>query len=118
TDRGLSRGRTTLEIVAAAVSGGVTCVQLREKMASTREFISEALKLKECLRSVTIPLIINDRLDVALAVGADGVHLGRKDMPLAMARAIVDDRMIIGISVESLEDAVAAESGGADYLGV
>ena len=66
----------------------------------------------------SIPLIINDRLDVALAVGADGVHLGRKDMPLAMARAIVDDRMIIGISVESLADAVAAEKGGADYLGV
>jgi thiamine-phosphate pyrophosphorylase len=118
TDRGLSRGRTTLEIVTAAVSGGVTCVQLREKTASTLEFIREALKLKDYLRSVTVPLIINDRLDVALAVGADGVHLGRKDMPLAMARAIVDDRMTIGISVESLEDAVAAEKGGADYLGV
>lgn len=118
TDRGLSRGRTTLEIVTAAVSGGVTCVQLREKTASTRKFIREALTLKEYLKSVTVPLIINDRLDVALAVGADGVHLGRKDMPLAMARAIVDDRMIIGISVESLEDAVSAEAGGADYLGV
>jgi thiamine-phosphate pyrophosphorylase len=118
TDRGLSCGRTTLEIVTAAVSGGVTCVQLREKTASTRKFIREALTLKEYLRSVTVPLIINDRLDVALAVGADGVHLGRKDMPLAMARAIVEDRMVIGISVESLEDAVAAEAGGADYLGV
>jgi len=118
TDRGLSRDRTTLEIVTAAVSGGVTCVQLREKTASIREFIREALELKNYLRSVTVPLIINDRLDVALAVGADGVHLGRKDMPLAMARAIVEDRMIIGISVESLADAVAAEKGGADYLGV
>jgi len=118
TDRGLSCGRTTLEIVTAAVSGGVTCVQLREKKASTREFIREALTLIEYLRSVTVPLIINDRLDVALAVEADGVHLGRKDMPLAMARAIVEDRMVIGISVESLEDAVAAEAGGADYLGV
>jgi len=118
TDRGLSCGRTTLEIVTDAVSGGVTCVQLREKKASTREFIREALTLIEYLRSVTVPLIINDRLDVALAVEADGVHLGRKDMPLAMARAIVEDRMVIGISVESLEDAVAAEAGGADYLGV
>ncbi|MEJ2521066.1 MAG: thiamine phosphate synthase [Desulfuromonadales bacterium] len=98
---------------------GLSCgVQLREKTASTREFIREALTLKKYLRSVTVPLIINDRLDVALAVGADGVHLGRKDMPLAMARAIVEDRMVIGISVESLEDAVAAEAGGADYLGV
>ncbi len=118
TDRELSRGRTTLEIVEAAVSGGVTCVQLREKTASTREFIREALKIRPYLRDANVPLIINDRLDVALAVEADGVHLGRKDMPLAMARAIVERRMIIGISVESPEDAVAAEKGAADYLGV
>jgi len=65
-----------------------------------------------------VPLIINDRVDVALAVGADGVHLGQKDMPLAAARAIVTDTMLIGISAESLADAVAAEKGGADYLGV
>ncbi|MFZ0132879.1 MAG: thiamine phosphate synthase, partial [Desulfobacterales bacterium] len=81
TDRGLSRGKTTLEIVTAAVSGGVTCVQLREKTASTREFIEEALTIRDYMRSVNIPLIINDRLDVALAIGAEGVHLGRADMP-------------------------------------
>jgi thiamine-phosphate pyrophosphorylase len=118
TDRGLARGRAMLDIIRAAVQGGVTCVQLREKTCSTREFIEEALAIKEFLRSRKVPLIINDRVDVALAVGADGVHLGQKDMPLAAARAIVTDTMLIGISVESVADAVAAQGGGADYLGV
>jgi thiamine-phosphate pyrophosphorylase len=118
TDRVLARGRSTLEIVKAAVCGGVTCVQLREKACSTLEFIEQALEIKDFLNTRGIPLFINDRLDVAQAVGADGVHLGQTDMPLAMARAIVKDSMIIGISAESLEDAVEAEKGGADYLGV
>lgn len=118
TDRSLSRGRSTLEIVRAAVRGGVTCVQLREKTCSTREFIAEALRIKSFLDSSSVALIINDRVDVALAVAADGVHLGQSDMPLAAARSIVGDSMVIGISVESRRDAVEAESGGADYLGV
>jgi thiamine-phosphate pyrophosphorylase len=118
TDRGLSRGRSTLEILEAAVRGGVTCVQLREKDCSTREFIEQAQAVRDRLRATGIPLIINDRLDVALAVKADGVHLGQSDMPLEMARAIVADTMLIGISAESLIDAVEAEKGGADYLGV
>ena len=118
TDRNLSRGRSTLEIVRAAVRGGVSCVQLREKTCSTREFIEEALKLKAFLDSSGVALIINDRVDVALAVAADGVHLGQSDMPLAAARSIVGDSMVIGISAESMRDAVEAESGGADYLGV
>jgi len=118
TDRRLSRGRTTLEIVQAAVRGGVTCVQLREKNCSTREFVREALAVRDFLKASGVPLIINDRLDVAMAVGADGVHLGQTDMPLEMARAIVGDGMCIGISAESLENALAAERGGADYIGV
>jgi thiamine-phosphate pyrophosphorylase len=118
TDRGLSRGRSTLEIIRAAVRGGVTCVQLREKTASTREFIEEALNVKAFLKSCGVPLIINDRVDVALAVGADGVHLGQNDMPLAAARSLAGDSMAIGISAESVRDAVAAQAGGADYLGV
>lgn len=118
TDRGLARGRAVLDVVRTAVQGGVTCVQLREKTCSTREFIEAARAVKEFLHSRGVPLIINDRVDVALAVGADGVHLGQQDMPLAMARAIVTDTMLIGISVESLADAVAAQGGGADYLGV
>ena len=118
TDRGLARGRATLDIVKAAVRGGATCVQLREKDCSTLEFIQQALSIKEFLSTHGVPLIINDRLDVAQAVGANGVHLGQTDMPLDMAKAIVGDAMIIGVSAESLEDAIAAEKGGADYLGV
>ena len=118
TDRGLAQGRSTLDIVKAAVQGGVTCVQLREKECPTLEFIEQALSIKEFLSARGIPLIINDRLDVAQAVGADGIHLGQTDMPLDMARAIAGDSMIIGISAESLEDAIEAEKGGADYLGV
>ena len=118
TDRGLARARSTLDIVQAAVCGGVTCVQLREKECSTLEFIEQALSIKEFLSTRGVPLIINDRLDVAQAVNADGVHLGQTDMPLDTARAIVGDTMIIGISAESLKDAIEAEKGGADYLGV
>ncbi len=118
TDRGLARGRPLLQIVAAAVRGGVSCVQLREKTCATREFIEQALAIKNFLHSRHIPLIINDRVDVALAVGADGVHLGQTDMPLAMARKIVGDSLLIGISAECLDDALAAAKDGADYLGV
>jgi len=118
TDHGLSRGRSTLAIVRAAVRGGVTCVQLREKTAATRAFIEEALGLKAYLNSCGVALIINDRVDVALAVGADGVHLGQSDMPLAAARSIAGPAMVIGISAESVRDAVEAQAAGADYLGV
>jgi thiamine-phosphate pyrophosphorylase len=118
TDRGLARGRPTLEIVEAAVNGGVTIVQLREKDCSTMDFIEQALSIKKFIKARHIPLIINDRVDVAQAVKADGVHLGQTDMPLDMAKSILGDTMIIGISAECLEDAIAAEKGGADYLGV
>jgi thiamine-phosphate pyrophosphorylase len=118
TDRGLARGRTTLEIVRGAVKGGVSCVQLREKSCSTREFIDEALTIRSLLADHGVPLIINDRLDVALAVEADGVHLGQTDMPLQMARQLVPQKMIVGISAESVDDAIAAQKDGADYLGV
>ncbi|MBT8351721.1 MAG: thiamine phosphate synthase [Deltaproteobacteria bacterium] len=118
TDRGLSKGRSTLEIVKAGVAGGVTCVQLREKDCSTRQFIKEALPVKQYLIENNVPLIINDRIDVAQAIGADGVHLGQTDMPFKMAKAIVKDSMIIGISAESLEDAIRAEKDGADYIGI
>ena len=118
TDRGLSRGRTTQQIVEAALRGGVTCVQLREKTCSTREFITQALFIKDHLKRHNVPLIINDRVDIALAVNADGVHLGQSDMPIEMAKAILKDSMIIGISAESLKNAVQAEKDGADYIGV
>ena len=118
TDRELARGRTTLEIATAAIRGGVSCIQLREKTCSTREFIDEALAIRSLLARHEIPLIINDRVDVALAVKADGIHLGQKDMPCSMARQLIPENMIVGISVESLDDAIAAQKDGADYLGV
>jgi thiamine-phosphate pyrophosphorylase len=118
TDRRLAKGRTTLDIVRAAVRGGVTCVQLREKTCSTREFIAEALAIRDFLNARGIALIINDRVDIAQAVGADGVHLGQSDIPLDIARSLVGASMLVGISVESLDEAVQAEAGGADYLGI
>ena len=118
TDRGLSLGRSTVDIVRAAVAGGVTCVQLREKECSTRQFVAEARAVRELLAGTGIPLIINDRIDVALAVGADGVHLGQTDMHIADARRVVGCSMLIGISAECVEDAVRAQAEGADYIGI
>ncbi|ACU89044.1 thiamine phosphate synthase [Desulfomicrobium baculatum] len=118
TDRRLSLGRSTVDIVRAAVAGGVTCVQLREKECSTRQFVTEARAVRELLAGTGIPLIINDRLDVALAVGADGVHLGQTDMLIADARRLVGTDMLIGISAECVDDAVRAQAEGADYVGI
>jgi thiamine-phosphate pyrophosphorylase len=118
TDRALSHGRTTGDIVREAVAGGATCVQLREKNIGTREFIEAAQALLAGLRPLGVPLIINDRVDVALAVGADGVHLGQRDMPVADARRLGPPAWIIGVSAESLADAIRAEKEGADYIGV
>ncbi|MCP4339274.1 MAG: thiamine phosphate synthase [Desulfobulbaceae bacterium] len=118
TDRTLSLERSSEEIVSAAVRGGVTCVQLREKHCSTREFIREARSLQPLLHRHKIPLIINDRLDVALAIAADGIHLGQSDMHISDARRLVGKKMIIGISAENLDDAIVAEQEGADYIGI
>jgi thiamine-phosphate pyrophosphorylase len=118
TDRDLAKGRAIVDVVRAAVAGGVTVVQLREKTAPTRFFIEQAEAVRGFLKNTDVAMIINDRVDVALAVGADGVHLGQTDMPLAMARAILGPDRIIGISVESVDDALQAAANGADYLGV
>ena len=118
TDRSLSRGRSTADIVRAAVAGGATCVQLREKSCGTREFLDEARAVHALLAGTGVPLVINDRVDVALAVGAEGVHLGQTDMPLADARRLTGPGMIIGVSAECVEDAVRAQAEGADYVGV
>jgi len=118
TDRSLSRGRTTIEVVQEAVAGGVTCVQLREKNCGTREFLEEARVLRTVTRTLGVPLIVNDRVDIALAVGADGVHLGQQDMPIADARRLCPPGWIIGVSAESPADAIHAELSGADYIGV
>lgn len=118
TDRGLCRGRELLEIVRGAVAGGISLVQLREKDASTREFLELGRALLAELKPCAIPLLINDRVDIALAIGADGVHLGQSDMPYATARELLGPDAIIGLSVESLTDALAAEPHDVAYLGL
>lgn len=118
TDRTLAKDRNLGDIISAAISGGVSCVQLREKECSTREFILQASLLRDILQPKRIPLIINDRVDVALAVGAEGVHLGQKDMRIQDARRLLGKEVIIGISAESTADAIQAEQDGADYIGI
>jgi len=104
--------------VEQALSGGVTIMQIREKDKSTREYMHLAEKVHEIAVKYNVPLIIDDRLDVALAVGAEGVHLGQSDMPVNTARKIVGDNMIIGATTKTVEQALEAVKNGADYLGV
>lgn len=118
TDSRLAQGRTNREVVEAAVSGGATLVQYREKAASTRRMIEEATELHDLLVARHIPLIINDRIDVALAVGAEGVHVGQDDMPARLARRLIGQNRILGVSASNVEEAIAAAADGADYLGV
>jgi thiamine-phosphate pyrophosphorylase len=118
TDRGLC-GRTPLaEVVLQAIRGGTACVQFREKDVSTRFFVEEAQRIKAMMAPFHVPLIINDRLDVALAIGADGVHLGQEDMPYEAARRLMGPKAIIGLSVETWEDVERAQELDCDYLGV
>jgi thiamine-phosphate diphosphorylase len=102
----------------AALQGGARLIQLRDKVATTRQLIEYAQALRALTRDYDALLIINDRLDVALAVGADGVHLGQDDMPVPLARRVAGDALIIGVSAETVEEAIRAEAEGADYLGV
>jgi thiamine-phosphate pyrophosphorylase len=118
TDRGLSGGRPIESVVEAAVRGGATAVQLREKDCCTRDFVELGRALKRLLAPLGVPLIVNDRLDVALAAGADGVHIGQRDMDYETARRLLGPDAIVGLSIETVEQARAAESLDADYLGV
>lgn len=118
TDRELSLGRSLEEVVSEAVKGGVTVVQLREKDASTGEFIELARRLMTLLKPLDIPLIINDRVDVALAVDADGVHIGQSDMSYEDARRLLGPDKIIGLSVENFKDIEAANALDVDYIGI
>lgn len=119
TDRGLCpEGRSLVQTVKDAVEGGVTMVQLREKDIDTRTFIEEALELKALLGPLGVPLIINDRVDVALASDADGVHIGQSDMPYAIARRLLGPDRIIGLSVENMDQVAQADALDVDYIGV
>lgn len=118
TDRDLCGARPLEEVVMEAVRGGVTSVQLREKHLATRAFVATAVHLKALLAPFGIPLIINDRVDVALAVDANGVHVGQDDMPCEMVRRLMGPTTLIGLSVECWEDVVRAQDQPVDYLGV
>jgi thiamine-phosphate pyrophosphorylase len=111
-------GRSVDEIVAEAVRGGVTLVQLRLKDGSTRAFIEAAERLHSVLRETGVPLVINDRVDVALAVGAEGVHLGQSDMPVPVARRLLGAERIIGLTTDTIEQVAAASELDVDYLGI
>ncbi|MCT8976691.1 thiamine phosphate synthase [Clostridium sp. CX1] len=118
TDRSFLKGRSLKTVVEDSILGGATMVQVREKNISTREFFKVALEVKEVTDHYKIPFIINDRIDIAQAINADGVHLGQDDMPLKIARKILGKNKIIGISAGTLEEALEAERDGADYLGI
>lgn len=117
TDDGCLQGRALIDCVREALDGGVTLVQYRAKTASSAEMYDEALQLKALCDSFKVPLIINDRLDIAMAVGAAGVHLGQDDLPCAAARKILGEGYIIGVSAHNPAEAKAALQSGADYLG-
>lgn len=106
-----------LNTIEEGIKGGVTVVQIREKTAETLDFYNLALKVKEITTKYDVPLIINDRVDVALAIDADGVHVGQSDMPCDVTRRLIGPDKILGISAATIEEAKKAESDGADYIG-
>jgi thiamine-phosphate pyrophosphorylase len=117
TSQSLSAGRTTVQILEAALSAGIRLVQIREKDLSSRDLTALARRAREMTAAAGALLIVNDRLDVALAVGADGVHLGQEDLPVADARRIAPD-LVIGASSHSVEEALRAEAAGASYVNI
>lgn len=118
TDEGLSRGLTHGEIARQAVAGGADVIQVRDKTLTGRALYAVSEEIRKVTADAGALFIVNDRLDIALACGADGVHLGQDDLPLPVARIITPSPFIIGISVASVEEAVQAVQGGADYIAV
>jgi len=118
TDEKLSKGRSHVEVAERAIRGGADVIQLRDKTASSGELYQIALALKKLTLDMKVPLIINDRLDIALAVDADGLHVGQDDMPASVARRLLGPGKLLGVSTETPEEALLAEKDGADYIGV
>lgn len=118
TDRSWVGVQTLYEQVESALKGGVTCVQLREKELDEAEFLDEATKIGKLCKSYQVPFIINDNVEVAIACGADGIHVGQEDMKASHVRRRVGENMILGVSVHTVEEAIEAVQNGADYLGV
>lgn len=110
--------RHYLEVMEEAIKGGADIIQLREKNKTKKQLLQMARELRELTRQYGVTFIVNDHIDIALAVDADGIHLGQDDLPLEEARKIMGPNKIIGISTHALEEAQAAEAGGADYIGV
>ena len=117
TDHRNTNDEEFLNIIEEAIKGGTTIVQLREKTASTKEFYQLALKVKEITSKYDVSLLINDRIDIALAVDSDGVHIGQDDMPADIARKIIGKDKILGVSASTVAEAKKAEADGADYIG-
>ena len=117
TDRNWTGRQTLLEQVESALKGGATCVQLREKELDFDTFLDEAIQLKALCGRYGVPLIINDNVEIALRCGADGVHVGQEDMEAGGVRAMVGPDMIVGVTAKTVEQALAAQQAGADYLG-
>lgn len=107
-----------LNIIEESLKGGVSVVQLREKKAETLDFYNLALKVKEITQKYNVPLIINDRIDIALAIDADGVHVGQSDMPAKTARSMIGEDKILGVSAANIKEAKKAQRDSADYIGV
>ncbi len=118
TDTDMCPRENLLDVCEKAVLGGATLIQLREKNISSRLFYEEAVALKQLCSKLNVPLLINDRLDIALASGADGVHIGQSDLPIEAVRGLLGNDRIIGVSAGCVKEAVNAEKRGADYLGV
>lgn len=118
TDRSWVGKQSLIEQVESALKGGVSCLQLREKQLDKEVFLKEAVEMAALCRQYKVPFIINDDVDIALRCGADGVHVGQDDMSVDKVRSIAGDDLIIGVSAHSVEEALTAVRGGADYLGV
>lgn len=118
TDRSWVKEQTFYEQVESALKGGVTCVQLREKDLPEEDFLEEALAIRALCHDYGVPFLINDNVELAIRCGADGVHVGQKDMEAGHVRSLVGDEMMIGVSAQTVEQAVRAQEAGADYLGV
>ena len=118
TDRTWLDGRTLIEVTEQAIAGGATCIQLREKELDKETFLQEAETLKALCESYKIPFIVNDDVDIAVRCEADGVHIGQHDMEAAKVRELIGQDMILGVSAQTVEQALKAERDGADYLGV
>lgn len=117
TDRELRQGRGHVEIARCAVDGGARIVQIRDKYASDRDFYNWALEIREITRRGNVLFVVNDRVDIAVAVEADGINIGQSDMPISAARKVLPESTFIGVSCSNIDEALQAEKDGADYLG-